>query len=231
MAGVARVGDLRVGPAQSLRLRAHRPRRRPHGDAHPRAGRPASRRGAHAGVGHRAAARAVAASLVSPDDAARRLLDRAGRRAGPAGAGRRRLDGPHGRRSTAPSAIATCRSSSASGPRCSWRSTSSVGCGSASWPGRRSAGWRPRADAALPASRHCERTPAVALWRRRACDDASRTGPGRALLQRGGPPRPARRSCSSSRRTRACSSCWSTMGVSTARGRSSSACARRRLRR
>ena len=78
MAGMARVGDVRVGPAQSLRLRAHRPRRRPHGDAHSRAGCPASRRGAHAGVGHRLAARAVAASLVSPGDAARRLLGRAG---------------------------------------------------------------------------------------------------------------------------------------------------------
>ena len=97
MAGVARLGDLRVGPAQSLRLRAHRPRRRPHGDAHPRSGRRASRRRAHAGVGHRAAARAVAASLVSPGDAERRLLDRAGRHAGPAGAGRRRLDRPRGR--------------------------------------------------------------------------------------------------------------------------------------
>ena len=41
--------------------------------------------------------RAVAASVVSPDDAARRLLDRARRRAGPGGAGRRRLDGPHRR--------------------------------------------------------------------------------------------------------------------------------------
>ena len=47
---------------------------------------------AHAGVGHRAAARAVAAALVSPDDAARRLLDGAGRRAGAGRAGHRRVD-------------------------------------------------------------------------------------------------------------------------------------------
>ena len=91
VAGVARVGDLRGGPAQSLRLRAHGPRRRPHGDAHPRAGPPASRRRAHAGVGHRAAARAVAAPLVSPDDAERRLLDRAGRTGWPC---RRRSSSP-----------------------------------------------------------------------------------------------------------------------------------------
>ena len=39
----------------------------------------APRRGAHAGVGHRPAVRAVAAALVSPGDAARRLLGRAGR--------------------------------------------------------------------------------------------------------------------------------------------------------
>ena len=75
MAGVAGVGRLRVGPAQSVRLRADGPRCRPHGRAHPRSGRPAPRRRAHAGDGDRAARRAMAAALVSADDAARRLLD------------------------------------------------------------------------------------------------------------------------------------------------------------
>ena len=119
VAGMARVGDLRVRPAQSLRLRADRPRRRPHGHAHPRVGRLASRRRPHAGVGHRAAARAVAAALVSPDDAARRLLDGSGATRWPC---RRPSSLPRRTRptsSTAPSATATCRSSSASGPRCS----------------------------------------------------------------------------------------------------------------
>ena len=41
MAGLARVGDLRVRSAKSLRLRANRSRRRPHGDPDPRAGGPA----------------------------------------------------------------------------------------------------------------------------------------------------------------------------------------------
>ena len=76
----------------------------------------------------------------------RRLLDRTGRPAGAAGAGhrcRRRITQTS---SIAPSAIATCRSSSVSGPRCSWRSTSSAGCGSASWPVSRLAGDTRRAE-------------------------------------------------------------------------------------
>ena len=165
MAGVARVGDLRVGPAQSLRLRAHRPRRRPHGDAHPPAGRRASRRDAHAGVGHRTAARAVAASVVSPDDAPRRLLDRAGRRPGPAGAGRRRLDGPHRRSRQRPwrsLRVGVLRPQARGAPdalRRAWAVGALPGPGGP-------AGWRPRAETPrLPTTWHCEPTPTVALWR------------------------------------------------------------------
>ena len=55
LAGVARVGHLRRRPAQPVRLRADRPRRRPHGGAHPRSRRPASRWRADAGVGDCAA--------------------------------------------------------------------------------------------------------------------------------------------------------------------------------
>ena len=58
------------------------------------------------------------------------------------------------------------------------------GPGGAGWAGTRVRG------RGTDTSRHCEPALAVALWRRRACDDASRAGPGRALLQRGGPPRP-----------------------------------------
>ena len=161
VAGLARGGDLCIGPANPY-PRAHRPGRRPHGDAHPPTGRPASRRRANAGDGHRAPARALAASLVSPDDA-RRLLDRTGRRAGPGGARHRGLDRPL-KSSTAPSAIATCRNSSASGPRCSWRFTSNTGCGTASWPcgdGRRDAGVR-RHRAGVPALRSRTRCGIVA---------------------------------------------------------------------
>ena len=43
MAGVACIGRIRVGPAQSIRLRTDGPRCRPHGRAHPRSGRPAWR--------------------------------------------------------------------------------------------------------------------------------------------------------------------------------------------
>ena len=75
MAGVAGIGRLRVGPAQSVRLRADGPRCRPHGRAHPRSRRPARRRRAHAGDGDRAARRTMAVTLVSTDDGARRLLD------------------------------------------------------------------------------------------------------------------------------------------------------------
>ena len=112
MAGVAGVGRLRVGPAQSVRLRADGPRCRPHGRAHPRSGRPARRGRAHAGDGDRAARRAMAAALVSADDAARRLLDGRERRARPDRAGHRIVRRSRGRCSTPRSAIAMFPSSS-----------------------------------------------------------------------------------------------------------------------
>ena len=76
--GVARRRDLRGRPAQPVRLRADRPRRRAHGHAHPRSRPRFTERPAHAGLGDRTAVRAVAAPVVSADDAERRLLDGAG---------------------------------------------------------------------------------------------------------------------------------------------------------
>ena len=117
MAGLARVGDLRRRSAKSVRLRADRARRRPHGGANPRACGPARGQGEHAGVGDRASLRTVAAAVVPADDADRRLLDqdrmirwRSRRRSSS-----RRWSSPP--RSTPRSATATCRSSTASGPR------------------------------------------------------------------------------------------------------------------
>ena len=97
IAGLARIGDLRRRSTEPLRLRPDRSGYRAHGRAHPRARRHTSRSGTHAGVGGRASIRAVAAPVVSPGDAARRLLDRAGRSGGPPGACHRRVHGAHRR--------------------------------------------------------------------------------------------------------------------------------------
>ena len=90
-------------------------------------------------LGDRATARAVAAPVVSPGDAQRRLLVGPGRRGSRAVAGHRLRDGLHRMARHRPWRALMSRSSSASGPTCCWRSISTERCGSASWPG-----WRRR---------------------------------------------------------------------------------------
>ena len=79
-----------------------------------------------------------------------------------------------------------------------------------------------RAPAPPAAFRHCGRAPAVALWPTASARDAPRTGSGRAVLQRGGPPRPRGVPAVRLDPSAASSSCWWTMGAWTARGRCSS---------
>ena len=202
-------------------------------DAHPRAGRRASGRRAHAGVGDRAAVRAVAAALVPPGDAACRLLDRARRSAGPAGAGHRRRRCEHA--AVLDASLGDRYVSEFYGLRPEVLLALYVERGL--WE-RFLARAAPARAAARVRRRGTRQLPSVAgrrpLWHcggRRAHRDASGSGPGRPLPQRGGPPRPRGVPAVRQRRTRACSSCWSTMGAWTARGRSSSACARRHRRR
>ena len=87
----------------------------------------------HAGLGDRAAVRAVAAAVVPARHAERRLLDGSRRRAGAAGAGHRLFDRITRPRSMPRSAIATCRSIYGLRPELLLRSTSSADCGIAFW--------------------------------------------------------------------------------------------------
>ena len=94
-AGLARGDHLRRRSAQSVRLRPDRSRRRPHGGAHPQSLRDPSRWRADAGVGDCAPVRTVAAAVVPPGHAERRLLDGSRRRAGAAGTGHRLVARAH----------------------------------------------------------------------------------------------------------------------------------------